>query len=362
MIKINLIGPIFGTSGYCNHVRGLANALNKLCDVRLSTQLYMGWEREVNDAELSMLKKSDDNERINVIIDLPHNWGQFCNKKNNIGFLVFEGDRIPVSWVDNIKDTRISQVWVPSTHVFNAVKNTLKCEDWEKQMIMQKIKVVPHGVNLTKFYPQEDNHLFTFLINKGFRNRWDRGGMQHGIRAFLSEFKKDEARLIIKMNTAYAMGPDQLQLFIMQTAKELNLSEIPDIAVNYENLKTDQLKELYKICDILLNPTEGEAFSLPCIEAMACGKPVITTDFGGQTDFVTQKNGWLVSSVPHEVKNELLYEGIKWHSPDIGTLRKAMREAYNEKNEDKIKNAIITAQNYTWDNSAQKALSFLKDI
>ena len=123
-MKLHLIGPMFGTTGYVSHFKGLSNALGKHHDVKISTMLPPGWERQVNDFELEAIKKADDKDRINIIIDLPHNWPLYLNKKINIGFLVFEGDKIPKSWLDNIRDERVSQVWVPSAHTFQAILNT----------------------------------------------------------------------------------------------------------------------------------------------------------------------------------------------------------------------------------------------
>jgi len=59
MIKINIIGGIFGTDGYSSHTRNLANALHKVADCKLSTQIGPGWESKVNDAELEMIQKKD---------------------------------------------------------------------------------------------------------------------------------------------------------------------------------------------------------------------------------------------------------------------------------------------------------------
>ena len=363
-MKINLIGQIYGSSGYSNHTRGLINALYDLFEVKLSTPLPPNWERETNDKELVMIKRKDSKDHINLIIDLPFNWKQHCNKNINIGFLVFEGDKIPLSWVEYIGYPQITQVWVPSTHTYLAIKNTLNGENYKNQMLMNKVKIVPHGVNLELFKPEEKgNRPFTFLINKGFRNEWDRGGMQHGIRAFLEEFNKGEARLILKLNPAYAMHPNDLINYINKICKELNkpVDITPDIIFNYEYLQYDSLKEVYNNSDVLLNPTEAEAFSLPCIEAMACGKPVITTDYGGQTDFVTNSNGWLIPGQMHEVKHELMYEGISWYKPNILELRKAMREALSNKElyATKARNALKAASNFTWVNSALKAQEYL---
>lgn len=366
-MKVNIIAPIFGSSGYASHSRQLANALNEVCDVRLVTQLFPNWELQVNDKELEMINKPDSPDRINIIIDLPHNWSAQLNKQKNIGFLVWEGDKIPKHWEECIKDIRVNQVWVPSTHVFMAIKNTLEGEDYEKQMLMQKVKIVPHGVNLDWFKPEKIKpEIFTFLVNKGFRNELDRGGVQHALKAFIQEFKKGEARLILKLNPAYAMPLETVVNIINKYIQECGKlqNEIPEIMFSMENIELKNMTSLYNNSDVLLSPSEAEAFSLPCIESMACGKPVITTDFGGQTDFVTSNNGWIVETDKHEIKHELMYEGISWAKPKLESLKKAMREAYADKEvtDKKGLKAIEDAKNWTWKNSAEKATENLKNI
>ena len=364
-MKVNIIGSILSTSGYSNHIRQLANALSKVTDVKLSTQLIPNWERLVTDSELIMLKKEDNYDRINIIIDLPFNWIQYANKRYNIGFLVFEGDKIPESWIEIIKDNRINQIWTPSTHTYKAIKNTLKDEQYIIQQIMNKVKIVPHGVDFNIFKPQEISKPFTFLVNKGFRNEYDRGGMQYAIRAFIEEFDKGEARLILKVNPAYAMAPNDLINYINRICTETGKNQnIGEIIINYDALPYELLNELYNNCDVLLNPTKAEAFSLPSLEAMACKKPVITTNFGGQTDFVNTNNGWLIPYELKEVKNELMYEGIKQAIPDIASLRKAMREAYSNKDllSEKSQKVYTASLNWTWSNSAEKAIQALKEL
>ena len=119
------------------------------------------------------------------------------------------------------------------------------------------------------------------------------------------------------------------------------------------------MNELYNQCDVFVSPTRAEAFNIPCIEAMACGKPVITTDFGGQTDFVNNKNGWLLGYKLNQVTHEIEYESCMWATPDIKDLRSKLRGCFENKDDCERKGLISLedAKKYTWENTAKMVLN-----
>ena len=55
-----------------------------------------------------------------------------------------------------------------------------------------------------------------------------------------------------------------------------------------------QIKSLLIQANVLVTPSKGEGFGLPIGEAMRLGIPVITTGWGGQLDFCTNQNSWLI--------------------------------------------------------------------
>lgn len=192
---------------------------------------------------------------------------------------------------------------------------------------------------------------FTFLMNKGWRNNEDRGGIMYGVQAFLEEFSsKDNILLIIKVNPAY--GVSNIQQLLNELIPK-DKKDLPLIKIMVDNIPYNKMADFYNMGDVLVMPSRSETFGLPGIEAMACELPVITTNFGGQTDFCTEENGWIVGGELEEVQHEILYEGIKWLTPSIPELRKAMRQAYNREHlKERISCALETAQKFTWDKSA----------
>ena len=354
----NVIGPILGSQGYSIHVRGLANALSKITDVRLTTNLIPGWESQVNDKELEMIKKKVEKDEINLIVAMPNQWRIYTGNNRNWAYLIFEGDKIPESWIDECLNPDIEYILVPSEHVKNAILKTFGEGRNLREYILakddeleNKIKIIPHGVDHDLFYKKDqEKEKFTFLANKGFRNLEDRGGIQYLIKAYTEEFTDENVKLLIKINPAYGI-PD-LQKMVVDLAPE---KQFPGIEFNIENLDYKELVNLYNKGDVFVSPTRAEAFNIPCLEAMSCGLPVITTSFGGQTDYVNNDNGWIIEGKLEEVKHELLYEGISWLTPDIESLKKRMREAYSKSLEvkNKGKQALEDSKKYSWDKTAE---------
>ncbi len=74
-------------------------------------------------------------------------------------------------------------------------------------------------------------------------------------------------------------------------AKELGVDDV----VEFLGRVNDNIKiELLKSCDVFVLPSLFENFGIVLIEAMACGKPVVTTSSGGQVEFVNDRCGKIV--------------------------------------------------------------------
>ena len=99
----------------------------------------------------------------------------------------------------------------------------------------------------------------------------------------------------------------------------------PITLINAE-LDPAAMSDLYDRADALVCPSRGEGFGLPLAEAMALGKPVITTAYGGQSDFCTADTAWLCDYSFAYARTHLDVFDSVWVEPDPGSLARVLRD------------------------------------
>ena len=79
-----------------------------------------------------------------------------------------------------------------------------------------------------------------------------------------------------------------------------------------------QMARIYNAMDVLFNPSMGEGFGVPIIEAQACGTPVIVTDWTSMPELVGA--GWAVQGEPYYRAPSAAW----WANPYMGGLIEAL--------------------------------------
>ncbi|GAB6060698.1 glycosyltransferase family 4 protein [Desulfonatronum parangueonense] len=136
-------------------------------------------------------------------------------------------------------------------------------------------------------------------------------------------------------------------------------ADCPHIVLVNQDLSEGRLKDLYLRCHALAAPSRGEGFGLPMAEAMLLGLPVITTGYGGQTDFCTPENSWLIDWDFAPAASHLNRFGSVWAEPRVESLAALMREIHQTAPEQltpRLEVARRTASALTWDNCARKIM------
>ena len=154
----------------------------------------------------------------------------------------------------------------------------------------------------------------------------------------------------------------------VQKQVETFRSDFPDgpVVVPYESDWTDEhIAGLYQSCDAYVAPSRGEGFGLPLAEAMVHGLPVITSDWGGQRDFCSEQNSWLVPTRLGLATTHLSDFGSLWAEPDPIELASIMRAVYEQRSapdEMRALAADATVKHLTWSQVARKTRSALDQI
>jgi len=99
------------------------------------------------------------------------------------------------------------------------------------------------------------------------------------------------------------LDPEYLK-YLMAQIKSM---ELEDKVQFHVSLPRESLVHLYKNCDIFILPSLREGFGLSLIEALAFGKPVISTRSGGPEQIVNTINGLLVPPAD----SESLFDALK---------------------------------------------------
>ena len=371
--KVLLIAPILTQTGYGEHSRFMYRALKSREDlfevyVQAISWGNTGWIWEDNE-ERRMI--DDDVGKTaayinqggtfdtSLMVTIPNEWPEYRQRTKtvqNIGVTA------------GVETNKISHQWVQST---NAVDKILITSEFSKnifeqafyrynhphtgQEMVDKVSVPMEVVNYPiKEYEKVDMGLelstkFNFLLVA----QWGiRKNIENTIRWFVEEFIDQDVGLVLK--TAKLNGS--------QNDKEMTINVLHSVLRDYPQRKCKvyllhgyvsdaEIHSLYTHPKIkaLISLSHGEGFGLPLFEAAYSGLPVITHDWGGQTDFLTMekksKKGKITKKhfyakvdydlgpiQPEAVWGDVLIADSQWAYPKQGSFKMKLREVHKDYN------------------------------
>lgn len=271
-----------------------------------------------------------------------------------IGYTMLEVNGLPSDWVAACN--RMDEVWTPShwgAEVFAAAG------------VFRPIHVMPLGYDPDHFnphiprYPIDNRFTFLSIFEWG-----ERKAPELLLRAYCSAFTcHDDVLLVLRINNF------DRSVSVARQITELQLPPNgPPIAILYNQyLSRSQLGALYRSADCFVLTSRGEGWGLPILEAMACGLPVIATDWSAQTEFLHAGVGFPLrvrSLIPAQAKCPY-YTGWSWAEPDVDHLIDLMRYVYEHRAEAQAVGAAAAAevaQRWTWRHAAERIVQRLRAV
>jgi len=271
-----------------------------------------------------------------------------------IGFTMFESDRLPADWV--YQANQMDEIWVP-THFTREI--------FAQSGVRRPIHVIPLGFNPSYFHPQiarnKPTNAFVFLSIF----EWiERKAPELLLRAYVSEFRRsDDVVLVLKIFN------HDIHFDVQRRLHELtNHPNAPRIVVLLnQEIAEHQMGALYRSADCFVLPTRGEGWGMPILEAMACGLPVIATDWGAQREFFNDQLGYpiRVRDLVAAVARSPYYAGSRWAEADVDHLRYLMRYVYEHPTEAQamgVRAAVDVHQKWTWERAVDRIIERLEMI
>ncbi len=266
--------------------------LTPLCDNRIDKQVdgesqilykkYWGlWPSRFPKQNIRSFKKCIDalyNEAINLYGEPDVIYAHFSNPAGFIATKLGKEKRIPVVVEEHLSDLMQEQ-WphyrrtlmtrtVHDSHRFICVSEGLKNAIEEKIGVFDNMMVVSNMINpCFQFYPSSNDH-FVFL---SIGSLIPRKGFGPLIKAFANVFKGTDVELKI---AGEGMLKESLKKLIIALGVEKQV-------IMLGQLSREETLNQYRKCNCFVLASKAETFGLVYREALAVGRPIISTKHGG---------------------------------------------------------------------------------
>jgi len=206
--------------------------------------------------------------------------------------------------------------------------------------VMKPVKTIK-GMDARKFMGIDDND---FVVGMNAANKASglvhRKAFAENLMAF-SIFAKNRPDAKIYLHTDPFGGAGGWNLFILCESLGIKPEQVlfPDIADYRYGISQEVLAAYYTAMDVLLTPSFGEGFGVPTIESMACGTPVIGSNWAATPDLVSE-DSYLVDGQPAWDAGQNAW----WQTPSIPAITNALEAAYAKKSQKSEKSIEFAKQ------------------
>lgn len=197
------------------------------------------------------------------------NYALVPEKALRIAHVAYDSDELPSQWVQILND-RFDFVLFMSKHLEEVAR---------KSGVEIGVGTLPLALDLEAslsrpFRPPMPAKI-KFLSIAAFHTR---KGVESLVEAFAASFgNRPDVELTIHSNLAIGSCLERVKL-------QLSVREISNVLISNQALNDEEKNALIESCDIFVNCSRGEGYSIGPREALAFGKTLVITDVGGHKD------------------------------------------------------------------------------
>lgn len=277
------------------------------------------------DHAYAMLDTRDAAFPVNIVCvnaDVLAAWAQaagpdFFAGRYTIGFWWWEVDTFPEQWLPAFD--LVDEVWVASQHVADSIAPVAG---------VPVIKLVmPFDPPLMRLRSRAELRLpddFLFMFAFDFHSVLERKNPLGVIEAFKRAFAPGAGASLVLKSINHEYHPAERERLAVAAADH------PDIHLIDRYVSPEDKNAMIASCDCYVSLHRSEGFGLTMAEAMYMGKPVVATRYGGNLEFMTDANSWLVDYelTPIGEGHEPYPAAGRWASPDVAQAAEHMRDIF----------------------------------
>jgi len=312
--------------------------------------------------------------------------------KYNIGFTAgIESTVCPADWIEgcnrmdlNIVSSEHSKQIFLNSQFEKRNRQTNILEGYVK--LEKPVEVLFEGANTDVYKVIERNEIKNINLNSIkeefaylFVGHWMQGEMGEDrknvgllVKAFYETFKNKSKKpaLILKTSQVGSSYVDREEILrkIKLIKQSVNSKNLPNVYLLHGEFTDEEMNEIYNHPKVkaMVSLTKGEGFGRPLLEFTLAKKPLITTGWSGQMDFL---NPEFTNLIPGQLKeihpsaaNQWLIQESQWFNPDHSQVGHYLKDVFeNYKNyTDKAKRQAYKSKNeFSWEKMKEKLNNLL---
>jgi len=378
LLALEIVGPVYGTTGYDRHTREFTRALHRL-GAPLQLSPMKGWSLPQRDFQEDALFRELQKPRptdLTLHFTMPTQCEPRAGRVN-ANYTMFEGDRIPAEWGRRAAE-----------HALIVVPNETCRSAWlAGGVTREKLAIAPLAVDGAFFAgPAEPMELDVTLSHRPiprplrtYARRFlhiaelrPRKNLLGLLRTWICATKPEDDAVLVVKSTCF-VPPDRVafeqDLRAMQERLGRGLEDAAPVVMLHSLFDDDQMRALYKAVTHYISLSFGEGWDFPMMEAACCGLDLIAPRHSGYLSYLGEDDALWVPAKLEPASFEgssgradrRFFAGIQWWRPDEHAAIEAVRIAVRgERARQSPQRRIM--HDFTWENAARKLLEALGPI